>query len=142
MMTGIVSDHGGFELKEAIKEKFSNIDWKDYGCYTTESVDYPDFAKKLADGILSGEIQRGVAICGTGIGISIALNRHKSIRAALCHDLFTSEMARKHNDANIIALGGRIISKELSFEIIQKFFTTDFEGGRHETRIKKIETNS
>lgn len=140
MRTGIVSDHGGFALKEDIKKHFTDIVWKDYGCYSEESVDYPEMAKNLVAGLLNGEIDRGIAICGTGIGISIALNRFKKVRAALCHNLLTAEMARKHNDANILALGGRIIDNDNAFNIIEIFFQTEFEGGRHQRRVEKLET--
>jgi ribose 5-phosphate isomerase B len=140
MITGIVSDHGGYALKEEIKKHFTDIKWKDYGCFSEESVDYPDMAKSLALAILKGEADRGIAICGTGIGISIALNRFKNIRAALCHDLFTAEMARKHNDANILSMGGRIIDNEKAFAIVDIFFSTEFEGGRHKRRVEKLET--
>lgn len=140
MITGIASDHGGFELKEKIKSHFTDIDWKDLGCHSTDSVDYPDIAQAMADALLKGEIDRGIAICGTGIGISIALNRHKKIRAALCHDLFTAEMARRHNNANILALGGRVITHELAFDMIHTFFNTPFDGGRHENRVAKLDS--
>ena len=140
MLVGIVSDHGGFALKEEIKKHFTEINWKDYGCFSEESVDYPDMANFLAKGILSKEVVRGIAICGTGIGISIALNRFNHIRAALCHDIFTAEMARKHNDANILSIGGRILDNEKAFAIISTFFNTEFEGGRHQRRVEKLES--
>lgn len=138
-MVGIVSDHGGFELKEYLRKTITNVEWKDYGCFSEESVDYPDMAQTLAKGVLSGEVEKGIAICGTGIGISIALNRFKHIRAALVCDLHTVEMARRHNNANILALGGRIIKKELALEMAQKFFEYPFDGGRHERRINKLD---
>jgi len=138
-MVGIVSDHGGFELKEYLKKEYQNVQWKDYGCFSQDSVDYPDMARKLANGLLSGEIDKGIAICGTGIGISIALNRFKRVRAALCHDIHTTIMARQHNDANILSLGGRIIDKDLAVKMVDTFFTTDFEGGRHERRVQKMD---
>lgn len=140
MKTGIVSDHGGYQLKEEIKKRFHNIKWLDFGCPNEESVDYPDMAKKMSDAILKNEIQTGIAICGTGIGISIALNRNKKIRAALCHNILTAEMARKHNDANILCLGGRILNGEQAGSIVETFFSTNFEGGRHERRIEKLDT--
>ena len=138
-MIGIVSDHGGFEMKEFILRNLTDLQWKDYGCFSEDSVDYPDMASTLAKGLLNGEIDSGIAICGTGIGISIALNRHKNIRAALCHDLHTVEMARRHNNANILALGGRIIKKELVLEMVRKFFEIPFDGGRHEKRVNKLD---
>ena len=139
-MIGIASDHGGFELKEFIRENISEVQWKDYGCYSEDSIDYPDVAKTIANGILNKEVETAVAICGTGIGISIALNRHRQIRAALCHDLHTVEMARMHNDANILTLGGRIIDKDLALEMVRTFLKTPFEGGRHEKRVNKLDT--
>ena len=139
-MTGIASDHGGFELKEYIRENISDTQWKDYGCYSEDSIDYPDVAKTIANGILNNEVNTAVAICGTGIGISIALNRHQKVRAALCHDLHTTEMARMHNDANILTLGGRIIDKDLALEMVRVFLKTPFEGGRHERRVNKLDT--
>jgi len=140
MVTGIVSDHGGYALKEEIKKHFPDLAWKDYGCFSEDSVDYPDMARTLAEGILRKDVDRGIAICGTGIGISIALNRFKNIRAALCHDLFTAEMSRKHNDANILSMGGRIIDNEKAFAIVSTFFKTEFEGGRHQRRVEKLES--
>lgn len=140
MKTGIVSDHGGYLLKEEIKKHFKNIDWIDFGPQSEESVDYPDMAKLISDAILKKTVTRGIAICGTGIGISIALNRNKKIRAALCHNILTAEMARKHNDANILCIGGRILNSEQAFPIVEIFFSTDFEGGRHERRVEKLDT--
>ena len=139
---GIVSDHGGFELKEEIKKNFGDVEWVDYGTPNEDSVDYPDMAALLANGLLNKEIQRGIAICGTGIGISIALNRFKTVRAALCHDIHTAEMGRKHNDANILAMGGRILEKGLACDMVRAFFDTQFEGGRHERRVNKIDNNN
>lgn len=138
---GIVCDHGGFELKEELKKEFSDLDWVDYGVPNEDSVDYPDMAGLLANGLLNNEIERGIAVCGTGIGISIALNRYKTVRAALCHDIHTTEMGRKHNDANILAMGGRILEKGLAFDMVRAFLNTPFEGGRHERRVNKIDTN-
>ncbi|MES0488983.1 MAG: ribose 5-phosphate isomerase B [Leptospirales bacterium] len=138
-MIGIVSDHGGFEMKEFIRENFPELQWKDYGCFSEDSVDYPDMGQMLAKGVLAGEVEKGIAICGTGIGISISLNRYKKIRAALCHDVQTVEMARRHNNANILALGGRILKKELVLEMVRKFFEIPFDGGRHERRVNKLD---
>ncbi|MDH5716890.1 MAG: ribose 5-phosphate isomerase B [Spirochaetia bacterium] len=139
MICGIASDHGGFKLKEAVKNEFLHINWKDMGCFSEESVDYPDYIAKLAKAILNNEFDKGIAICGTGIGASIMANRFTNIRAALCHNEFTAEMSRKHNDANILVLGGRVLKNEEAYKIIKIFFNTEFEGGRHENRIKKIE---
>jgi len=140
----IVSDHAGFELKEFIVSSLSDEHIiKDLGCYTKERVDYPDYAKKLCE-YMSSSIEKkeddilGVVICGTGIGMSIACNRFPFIRCGLCHDLFTAEMTRKHNDANVLALGARVLEKEVAIDIINKFISTDFEGGRHADRIAKI----
>ena len=139
-MLAIGSDHGGFELKSYIIEhlKGKGIECKDCGTYTEESCDYPDIAKKVADTVLSGECERGILICGTGIGISIAANKVDGIRAALCSDVFSAKMARQHNNANIICLGGRVTGRELAFMIIDTFLEAEFEGGRHQKRIDKI----
>ena len=139
MKVGISSDHGGFELKEAIKEKFSDIEWVDYGCQGTDSVDYPEFTQKLCKGILNNEVNSGIALCGSGIGASITANRFKGIRAALCHNEFTAEMCRRHNNANVLVMGGRVLENEQAFKMAQIFFDTDFEGGRHQRRLDAIE---
>lgn len=135
----IASDHAGFELKEKIclflKEK--NIIFNDLGTNDCTSCDYPDYAHLLAEKINKQSF--GILICGSGIGISIAANRHKNIRCALCHESLSAELARKHNDANVLALGGRLIGIELAINIIEKFIQTPFEEGRHIRRIQKIE---
>lgn len=135
MKVGIVSDHGGYALKEELKKTFSFVD---YGTDSEASVDYPDYAKKLGKAVQNGEIDLGVAICGTGIGISIALNKMKGIRAALCHDEFTARMARRHNNANVLCIGGRVTGVEVAKALTQVFLDETFEGGRHETRLNKI----
>lgn len=135
MKVAIVSDHGGYKLKEELKKVFGLID---YGTDSEESVDYPDFAKKLGKAIQSGEVDRGIAICGTGIGISIALNKMKDIRAALCHDEFTARMARKHNNANVLCIGGRVTGVEVAKALTEVFLKETFEGGRHQLRLDKI----
>lgn len=139
-MLAIGSDHGGFELKNYVIEHLENkgVECKDCGTYTEESCDYPDIAKKVADTVISGECERGILICGTGIGISIAANKIDGIRAALCSDVFSAKMARQHNNANIICLGGRVTGRELAFMIIDTFLEQEFEGGRHQKRIDKI----
>lgn len=141
MMIGIGSDHGGYELKESIKEYLTKegIRYIDYGTNSPESVDYPDFGKRVADAIIDKEIHRGILICGTGIGISITANRMKGIRCALCSDTFSARMSREHNNANILALGGRVIGAGLAEDIVKIFLDTEFEGGRHERRINKID---
>jgi len=140
MKIGLGSDHGGFELKEYIKEYFERegIEYVDYGTYSTESVDYPDYGKKLAEAVVSGEVDRGIAICGTGIGISIACNKVKGIRCALCSDTYSARMSVEHNNANILALGGRVLGKDLAIEIVSTWLKAKFQGGRHERRINKI----
>lgn len=140
MKIGIGSDHGGFELKEYIKgylEK-QEIEYIDYGTNSTESVDYPDYGKKVAEAVVGGEVDRAIVICGTGIGISIACNKVKGIRCALCGDTYSARMSRAHNNANILALGGRVIGMDLAIEIVSAWLNSEFEGGRHEKRVIKI----
>ncbi len=140
MKIGISSDHGGYELKEYIKEYLDkkNIEYIDYGTNSLDSVDYPDYGFKLAKGVVSGEVDKGIAICGTGIGISIACNKVAGIRCALCSDTYSARMSREHNDANILALGGRVIGKDLALEIVSTWLKAEFQGGRHERRVNKI----
>jgi ribose 5-phosphate isomerase B len=141
-MIAIGSDHGGFELKQEIMEylKANNIEYKDYGCYTQDSVDYPDFAKKVCNDVMDEKCEKGILICGTGIGISIAANKIKGIRAALCHDCFSAQATREHNDANVLALGGRVVGAELAKKIVGTFLSTEFSNEeRHINRINKIE---
>lgn len=139
-MIAIGCDHGGFELKghiiEHLKEK--GIEFKDYGTYSEASVDYPDCAKPVCEAVQNGTAERGILICGTGIGISIAANKYKGIRAALCSDVYSAKMSKQHNNANIICLGGRVTGRELAFMIVDTWLETEFEGGRHENRIAKI----
>lgn len=141
MKIGIGSDHGGYELKESIKEYLNQLglEFIDYGTNSLESVDYPDYGKKLADAVLDKEVDRGILICGTGIGISITANRIQGIRCALCSDTFSARMSREHNNANILALGGRVVGTGLALDIVKVFLDTEFEGGRHERRINKID---
>ncbi|MFV0343990.1 MAG: ribose 5-phosphate isomerase B [Anaerocolumna sp.] len=141
-MIAIGSDHGGFELKTEIMAhlKERGIEFKDYGSYSKESCDYPVYAKKVAEAILNKECELGILICGTGIGISITANKIKGIRAALCHDCFSAEATRLHNDANILALGGRIVGPGLALKIVDTFLGTPFsEDERHIRRISQIE---
>jgi ribose 5-phosphate isomerase B len=139
-MIAIASDHGGFRLKGAIMEhlKEKNIEYKDMGTYSNESCDYPDFAEKLARSVLSGESELGILVCGTGIGMSIAANKINGIRCALCSDCFSAEMAREHNDANILALGERVLGESLAKKIVDTFLGSHFEGGKHARRVAKI----
>lgn len=140
MKIGIGSDHGGFELKEYIKQYLEEegVEYIDYGTNSTESVDYPDFGKGVAEAVISDEVDRGIVICGTGIGISIAANKVKGIRCALCGDTFSARMSRAHNDANVLALGGRVLGVGLALDIVKEFLQGEFEGGRHAKRINKI----
>ena len=137
---GIAVDHGGLVLKQAVKEELeaAGCPVLDLGTNTEESVDYPDFAEKLVDAIAAGKAQRGVLICGTGIGISIAANRHNGIRAALCYDEETAMLARQHNDANVLCLGGRKTDEALARRLVKLFLETEFEGGRHARRVGKL----
>lgn len=138
MKIGIASDHGGLKLKEAIKRHFSSIEFDDVGTHTEESCDYPDFVVKLCRKIQGGELTNGIAVCGTGIGAAITANKMKGIRAALCCNEFMAEMAKRHNDANVLALGGRVLGEELAFRIVDRWLNSSFEGGRHKKRIDKI----
>ncbi len=139
MKIGIGSDHGGYELKEFIKKEFQGkVEFKDYGTFSNESVDYPDFGQAVGEAVVKGEVERGIVICGTGIGISIAANKVKGVRCALCNDLFSARLAREHNNANVLAMGGRVIGTALAKEIVELFLETEFEGGRHGRRVEKI----
>lgn len=137
----IGTDHAGFEIKKDIENilKRLNCEVVDLGTYSKESVDYPDFGHKVARAILKDEGSFGVVVCGTGIGISISANKHKGIRAALCHDAYSAKMARAHNDANILAFGQRMVGLGVIESMIEAFVTTSFEGGRHLKRVEKIE---
>ena len=140
----IGSDHAGFQLKEEIIKKYNTLGLlHDCGCYSQESIDYPDIAKVLCTAI-NNDLQNnlysiGILICGTGIGMSIAANKHKNIRCALVHDMFTAEMAKKHNNANIIAIGARLLNVNQTINIINKFLDSSYEGGRHANRLLKLE---
>lgn len=140
MKIGIGSDHGGFELKEDIKEYLTskNIEFIDYGTNSLESVDYPDYGRAVAKSVMAGEVDKGIVICGTGIGISLAANKVRGIRCALCSETFSARMSRAHNNANMLAMGGRVIGKGIAFDIVEAFIETEFEGGRHEKRVEKI----
>ncbi len=141
MKVAVGSDHGGLDLKTIIIEELSKsgVSVTDVGTNSTESSDYPDFAAKVVDAVIKGEAEFGVLICGTGIGMSIAANRYRGIRAALAWNEFMAKMARNHNDANILVLGGRVTGAELAKEILRVFLEETFEGGRHVRRVEKIE---
>lgn len=140
MVIGLACDHAGFELKENIAGYLLAEGYaiKDYGCHSSESVDYPDFANALANGLTIGECNLGVAICGSGNGISIALNRHKVVRAALCWNNELAMLARQHNNANVCSLPARFIENSVALGIIDAFLDSSFEGGRHQGRLDKI----
>ena len=142
MQIGLACDHGGFELKEELKAllRSIHIDPIDMGTFNEGSVDYPDFGILVAEKVSKGELERGILICGTGIGMSIVANKFPGVRAALANDLYSSRCSREHNDANILVLGGRIIGKDLAKEIVRVWLETPFAGGRHKKRLEKIET--
>ena len=137
----LASDHAGFGLKEIIKEHLSGrvVTLVDLGTDSVQSVDYPDYARKVCEAVLSGSSDRGILICGTGLGMSMMANRYKGIRGALCHDHFTARAARSHNDSNVLILGGRILGMDLAREIVDTWLDTPFEGGRHERRTRKFD---
>ena len=141
MKIAIGSDHAGFELKEEIRKYLEDkgYEYVDCGVYNTDSADYPVQAKLTCDKIISGECDRGILCCGTGIGISIAANKVKGIRCGLCTNVEMAKLTRQHNDANMLAMGGRIIDDETAMAITEAFIDTEFEGGRHQRRIDKIE---
>lgn len=136
----VAADHAGFELKNRIAELLRAEGYivTDLGTNSAERVDYPDYGYRLAEEIAAGKADRGIAVCGSGIGISIALNRNPAIRAALCGDLLSARLARQHNDANVIAMGARLIGADVAYECVKIFLTTEFEGGRHADRVAKL----
>ena len=141
-MIAIACDHGGYTLKKEIIEYLeqSGLSFKDFGTNSTDAVDYPDYARMVGESVLSGEADRGILICGTGIGISIAANKLQGIRAALVHDVFSAEATRLHNDANILCMGGRVVAGGLAIKITDTFLNTEFSGAdRHARRVSKIE---
>ncbi|WLR50726.1 ribose 5-phosphate isomerase B [Bacillus tianshenii] len=140
MKVAISSDHGGINIREEIKSLMDemNIEYKDFGCECDTSVDYPDYGFPVAEGVANGEFDRGIVICGTGIGMSISANKVKGVRCALVHDLFSAKATREHNDSNVLAMGERVIGPGLAREIAKVWLTTDYEGGRHERRVAKI----
>jgi len=139
-MIGIASDHAGFELKEYVKTylEAKGLEYQDFGTHSTASCDYPDYAHPLAQAVESGQCYPGIAICGSGEGISMTLNKHQGIRAALCWLPEIAHLARQHNDANVLVMPGRFITNQEANAILDEFFTTPFEGGRHQKRIDKI----
>jgi ribose 5-phosphate isomerase B len=141
MKVAIGSDHGGFELKEkVIKFLIGNgYDILDLGCDSLESVDYPKYGRLVGEAVVEGKADKGIVICGTGIGISIAANKVKGVRAALCTNTTTARLTREHNDANVLAFGARMVGDILAFEMVNTFLTTEFEGGRHQKRIDQLE---
>jgi ribose 5-phosphate isomerase B len=140
-MIVIAADHAAVELKAELVRLLESRgeSHRDLGPFDHQSVDYPDFAHRLVGEILAGRADRGVLICGTGIGMSMAANRHPGIRAALCHDAYTAEMARRHNDANVLCLGARVLGSGVAEQVLEVFLDTPFEGGRHQRRARKIE---
>ena len=139
-MIAIAADHGGFKLKGIIIKYLQsmNIKYKDYGSFTEDAVDYPDVALIASESIINGECDKGILICGTGVGISIAANKVTGIRAALCGDTFSARMSRLHNDANILTMGARVIGEGLAIDIVDIWLNTEFEGGKHARRVDKL----
>lgn len=139
-MIALGADHGGYALKEEIKKHLEEqgIACKDFGCHSTESVDYPDMAVPPCKAVVAGECEKALLFCGTGVGISIAANKVKGIRACCCSDSFSAKYTRLHNDANVLCLGGRVVGPGLAAQLVDVFLSTEFEGGRHARRIEKI----
>ena len=139
-MIAIGSDHGGYALKQVIISHLADrgIEFRDFGTYSEESCDYPEYGEAVGRAVASGECELGIAVCGTGIGISIAANKVHGVRAAACSDCFTAEMCRRHNDANVLAMGGRVIGPGLALKIVDIFLSTGFDGGRHARRLGKL----
>jgi len=141
MKLAIGCDHGGFELKEEILKyirTLKNVEVDDFGVANRDSVDYPDYGAKVSEAVTNKTADRGILICGTGIGMSIVANRFPQVRAALCHDHFTAQMSREHNDANVLVMGERVIGKGVALEIVKTWLETEFAGGRHQLRLDKI----
>lgn len=141
MTVALGCDHGGFALKEKIIEYLTakGVAYQDFGCFGTQSCDYPEFARKAARAVASGECDRGVVVCTTGIGVSIVANKVPGVRCALCHEPWSAQMTRRHNDANMLALGAAVTGEGLALEILEQFLGTEFEGGRHARRVGQIE---
>ena len=139
-MLAIGSDHGGFELKKAVMKHLAErgVEYRDYGTFSAESCDYPDFGEAVGRAVASGECERGIVICGTGIGISIAANKVRGVRCALCGDCYSAQMCREHNDANVLALGARVLGEGLALKSVDTYLDSSFQGGRHARRVAKI----
>lgn len=139
-MIAIGSDHGGFKLKESIKKYLDgkHIEYKDFGTDSEASCDYPDYAKAVCQAVTTGAYEKGLLFCGTGIGISMAANKCRGIRAAVCSDAYSAKYSRLHNNANVLCLGGRVVGPGLAEELVEVFLNTEFEGGRHARRVQKI----
>ena len=139
-MIAIASDHGGFALKQELIAQLTKdgVAFEDLGTYTEESCDYPVYAEKLGRAVAAGTYEKGILICGTGIGISMAANKIHGVRCALCSDCFSAEMTRRHNDANVLAMGGRVLGVELAKRIMNLFLSTPFDGGRHQRRVDQM----
>jgi ribose 5-phosphate isomerase B len=135
------ADHAGFELKEALKAWLIDAGYHvlDFGTHSPESVDYPDYAAQVAEAVADHKVERGVLVCGTGIGMAIVANKMPGVRAALCSDLYTARMSREHNDANVLTLGGRLMGQEMALDILRMWLETEFLGGRHQRRVDKID---
>lgn len=140
MKIAIAADHAGFELKEQLKQAFPDIEWLDLGTHSNASVDYPQFGFAMGQAITEGQAAQGILICGSGIGISIAANRYPAVRAALCANATMARLSRQHNDANVLALGSRIIGLDLARDCVSAFLETPFEGGRHQRRADMLDT--
>ena len=141
MKIALGADHGGYSLKEEIKKMLERLGhtYEDFGCFSTDSCDYPDFGEAAARAVASGQCERGIVICTTGIGISIAANKVKGIRCAHCADSLEAEMTRRHNDANMMAIGAGFTGKNLAERMVEVFLSTEFEGGRHARRVNKLD---
>lgn len=136
----LAADHGGFELKEIIKKSLlqAGREVVDVGCSSSDSVDYPDYAEKAVLTMVTGDCERGILVCGTGIGMSIAANRHRNIRAANCFDIHTAKLSREHNNANILCLGARLLETDKAIQMVMAWLETEFSGGRHQKRVAKF----
>lgn len=138
---GIAADHAGYEMKEYLAGYLSSLGYEvfDFGCYSEEPCDYPDVGHPLGEAITNGELERGISVCGSGVGISIVVNKHRGVRGALCWEPEIAELCRKHNDANVLCLPGRFMDNDVARRCVEIFLSTEFEGGRHKKRVDKIE---